>query len=105
MSYPIMIVNRFVCGFLGMTSATLRETSVQSYLPAHVRAKVNAVFNVFMSISIILFQIIGGFLGDLIGYRRVVVLLSLISFTVMVIFIVIPTNENKKVYGATRAQV
>lgn len=105
MPYPMMIVNRFICGFLGMTSATLRETSVQSYLPANVRAKVNAVFNVFIAISIIFFQMVGGFLGDIIGYRNVVVLLSIISLGVMFVYIVIPTNENKKVYGATRLEL
>lgn len=102
--YPLMIANRFICGFLGMTSATLRETSVQSYLPSNMRAKVNAVFNVFVSLSIILFQIIAGFLGDLIGYRKVVVLLSVFSLLVMFIFIIIPSEENRKVYESTRAR-
>ncbi len=105
MPYPMMIVNRFVCGFLGMTSATLRETSVQSYLPANVRAKVNAVFNVFMALSIIIFQMIGGFLGDIIGYRKVVVLLSTMSLIIVFIFIFLPTEENKKVYGAVREEL
>lgn len=100
--YPIMIINRFLCGLLGMTSATLRETSVQSYLPANMRAKVNAVFNVFISISIILFQMIAGFMGDKIGYRPVVVILSSIALISIFIFIVIPSDENKKVYEATR---
>lgn len=100
--YPLMIINRFFCGFLGMTSATLRETSVQSYLPANMRAKVNAVFNVFMSLSIIIFQIIGGFLGDILGYRTVVVVLTSISLTTMFIFIVLPSDKNRKVYEATR---
>lgn len=103
--YPIMIVNRFLCGFLGMTSATLRETSVQSYLPSNMRAKVNAVFNVFMSLSIVLFQLISGYLGDLIGYRMVVVLLSGFSLITVFFLIVIPSDENRKVYEATRAEI
>ncbi len=100
--YPLMIINRFLCGFLGMTSATLRETSVQSYLPSNMRAKVNAVFNVFMSISIIIFQIIAGFLGDRIGYRPVVVILTSISLVSVFIFIILPSDKNKKVYEAIR---
>ncbi len=89
--YPFMIVNRFVCGFLGMTSATLRETSVQSYLPSNMRAKVNAVFNMFISLSIIVFQIIAGYLGDRIGYRNTVVLIT--------IFIIIRIYFHSKAYG------
>ena len=102
--YPLMVVNRFLCGFLGMTSATLRETSVQSYLPSNMRAKVNAVFNVSMALSMILFQIITGFLGDQIGYRKVVVVMAGISLLSIFIFIVIPSDENRKVYEATRAE-
>lgn len=103
--YPMMIINRFCCGFLGMTSATLRETSVQSYLPANMRAKVNAVFNVFMSFSIIIFQIIAGYLGDVIGYRKVVVILTSISITAIFIFIILPSDKNRKVYEATRTSL
>lgn len=32
--YPAMIVYRFICGGLGNTSATVRETAVQFYLQA-----------------------------------------------------------------------
>ena len=98
-----MMANRFYV-VLGMTSATLRETSVQSYLPSHMRAKVNAVFNVFMALSIILFQIVAGFLGDRIGYRKVVVLLAGFSLISIFFFIVIPSDENRKVYEATRVK-
>ena len=103
--YPFMIVNRFLCGVLGMTSATLRETSVQSYLPSNMRAKVNAVFNVFMASSIILFQILTGFLGDMIGYRKTAVILAGISLISIFNFIIVPSAENSKVYEATRAKI
>ncbi len=92
----------FYMWILGMTSATLRETSVQSYLPSNMRAKVNAVFNVFMALSIIIFQIIAGYLGDRIGYRKVVVLLASFSLLAIFILIVKPTEENRKIYEATR---
>lgn len=104
MPYPVMVVNRFICGFLGMTSATLRETAVQIYLPRNMRAKVNAVFNVFMALSLIVFQVIAGYLGDLIGYRFVVVLMACISLVSIFILIIKPTEENRKVYEATRTE-
>lgn len=31
--YPAMLASRFLCGVLGITSATIRETVIQSYLP------------------------------------------------------------------------
>jgi len=72
-------------------------------LPSNMRAKVNAVFNVFMSISIIIFQILAGFLGDRIGYRPVVIILASVSLISIFIFIVLPSDENKKVYEAIRS--
>lgn len=103
--YPFMIVNRFFCGVLGMTSATLRETSVQSYLPSNIRARVNAVFNVFISLSMIIFQLVTGFLGDILGYRTVVVLLGSLSLISIFIFIILPSDINRKVYEATRTNI
>ena len=43
--YPLMLCNRFLCGALGISSATIRETAVQSYLPENMRARINAFFN------------------------------------------------------------
>lgn len=40
--YPLMLCNRFLCGALGISSATIRETAVQSYLPENMRARINA---------------------------------------------------------------
>ena len=31
--YPLMLVNRAVCGFLGIQSATIRQAAVQRYIP------------------------------------------------------------------------
>lgn len=100
--YPLMIVNRFICGLLGMTSYTLRETSVQSYLPRDMRAKVNAIFNVATSFTVIIFQLGVGSIGDVLGYRRTVVLFTAISMAAIIGFIAIPSAVNRKVYEATR---
>ena len=44
LGYPFMLLNRAVCGFLGINSATLRESSVQNYIPDDKRAKLNGIF-------------------------------------------------------------
>lgn len=100
--YQLMIVNRFICGVLGMTSFTLREASVQSYLPPDMRAKVNAVFNVVTSFAIIVFQLGVGYVGDILGYRNTIVLFAGLVFIAIIGFIAIPSAENRKVYEATR---
>ena len=69
-----------------------------------MRGKVNAVFNVFMSLAIVIFQMISGYLGDLFGYRKVAIFLTLISMISVVIFIIIPDKANREIYEAVRAE-
>ena len=100
--YPFMLVNRFICGGLGTTSATVRETAVQSYLPDNIRARVNALFNAIFSVGGIFFQVFAGALGEVLPYRTVIVLMGLISLAAVWILIVRPSDENRKVYEAVR---
>lgn len=100
--YPCMIFNRFICGGMGTLSATLRETAVQSYLPADMRARVNALFNAIFSIGTIAFQIFAGVLGEVLPYRVTIILMGMISLIAVWIFIVRPDKENRPVYEAVR---
>lgn len=100
--YPAMIVNRFICGGLGNTSATVRETAVQSYLPDNMRARVNAVFNAVFSVGGILFQIFAGMLGERLPYRTVIIIMGVIGLAAIWVFIIQPGDENRKVYEAVR---
>ncbi len=100
--YPVMILNRFICGGMGTLSATLRETAVQSYLPGDIRARVNALFNAIFSIGTIAFQIFAGVLGEVLPYRVTIILMGLISLLAAWLFIVRPDQENRPVYEAVR---
>lgn len=100
--FPLMLLNRFMCGGLGNTSATIRETATQSYLPGDIRARVNALFSSLFSIAGVVFQVIAGILGEFISYRMLIVLLSIVGFLAIWIFIVIPDKVNRTVYEATR---
>jgi len=102
--YPLMLINRFVAGFGGMVSATLRETSVQSYLPREMRAKINAVFGAAINLFMIVIQLVTGALGDILGYRTVVVIMSLFAFLCIYLFIIKPKEQNEKVYEAVRVE-
>lgn len=102
--YPLMIANRFACGLMGTTSATIRESCVQSYLPRKMRAKVNAVFSVAMSFVMIAIQLIAGALGERLDFRTVAVILGLVGLLAVTILIVIPSEVNRKVYEATRVE-
>lgn len=76
LGFPLMLANRVICGFLGINSATLRESSVQNYLPDNMRAKVNAVFNTLYALVPTLLTLVVGALGEMMDYRLCVTLVS-----------------------------
>lgn len=102
MPYPMMLFNRFLCGALGISSATIRETAVQCYLPCHMRARINAFFNMVISGGCVIFQLAAGVMGQWMSYRSAVVLISVFALLCMVLLIVIPAKENRPVYEAVR---
>lgn len=67
--YPLMLLSRGVCGFLGINSATLREEAVQGYIPDALRAKLNAFFSVLISGASAVFTLIVGALGEMLDLR------------------------------------
>ena len=101
--YPAMLANRFFCGSLGICSATIRESAVQSYLPEQMRARVNAFFNVLFAVGRVAFQFLAGALGQFIPYRAVAVLLGDMGVGSVFLFIVLPAADNRPVYEAERS--
>lgn len=67
--YPLMLVNRGICGFLGSNSAILRETTVQRYIPEGLRSRVNAFNGVLLTVGSSVFSLLMGFLGEILDYR------------------------------------
>lgn len=98
MPFPFMLLNRFLCGGLGTASATIRQSAVYSYLPANIRARVNALFSVIFSVSGIIFQLVAGLLGQVLPYQMVAFVLGFLTFVSVFIFIIRPEKENKLVY-------
>lgn len=76
-----MAANRFICGFLGVNSATLREAAVQNYLPPEIRGRVSSLLNVTISAGVMLMQLIAGALGEVLPYRGVAVLCASLALT------------------------
>ena len=61
--YPLMLVNRAICGFLGSNSAILRSSAVQRYIPERLRSRVNALNSVLLTTGASVFSLMMGFLG------------------------------------------
>ena len=70
--YPLMLVNRGICGFLGINSATMRQAAVQTYIPDELRSIVNAFENMlYFAVSAVLGLLVGA-MGEILDYRACV---------------------------------
>lgn len=69
LGYPVMLANRTLCGFLGINSAALRESSVQNYIPDDKRAKLNGFYNAINSVVVMLCCTLIGAMGEVLDYR------------------------------------
>ena len=67
--YPLMLINRAICGFLGSNSAILRSSAVQRYIPERLRSRVNALNSVLLTAGASVFSLLMGFLGEVLDYR------------------------------------
>lgn len=79
--YPLMLINRALCGFLGSNSATMRQTAVQQYLPETLRARVNAFFNMEQTLASSVLALLVGALGEVLDYRLCVTLCGAAAMT------------------------
>ena len=99
MAYPVMIVFRFLCGFLGTQTAAVRNAAVQKYLPADMRARVNGVFTVLSAFGLMGMNLLSGALGEVIPYRWVAVLLSAFALSCMGHLIVRNRKDVEPIYN------
>ena len=67
--YPLMLLNRGICGFLGSNSAIMRSAAVQSYIPERLRSRINAFEGVLITAGSGVFALLMGFLGEILDYR------------------------------------
>lgn len=99
LGFPLMLLNRGICGFLGINSATLRASSVQNYLPDNMRAKVNAVFNMLYALVPTLLTLAVGALGEVMDYRLCVTLVSAAGLLPCYLIMWRGREDVKKVYN------
>lgn len=96
--YPLMLVNRGICGFLGSNSAILRNAAVQRYIPEKLRARVNAFNGVLMTAGASIFSLLIGFLGEIMDYRWCVTLGGAIAMLASWLLILVRRKEVRRVY-------
>lgn len=76
--YPMMLLNRCLCGFLGINSATVRLSSINRYIPEFYRARVNAFSGALIYIFGSAAAIVLGAIGEIMDYRLAMTVASLL---------------------------
>lgn len=90
--FPLMLINRAICGFLGINSATVRASSVHQYLPEEYRARVNAFSNATICLAGSTASVIFGALGELLDYR----LTMTVTASVCIVLCWLTVGRNKE---------
>lgn len=96
--YPLMLVNRGICGFLGSNSAILRSAAVQRYIPEKLRSRINAFDDVLITAGASVFSLMMGFLGEILDYRWCVTIGGAIAMLASWLLIWGRRKDVRKVY-------
>lgn len=96
--YPLMLVNRGICGFLGSNSAIQREAAVQRHIPENLRSRINAFNGVLLTAGASIFSLLMGFLGEILDYRWCVTIGGAIATLASWLLIWGRRKEVRKVY-------
>lgn len=96
--YPLMLVNRGICGFLGNNSAILRSAAVQRYIPENLRSRVNAFNGTFMTAAGSILSLAVGALGEITDYRLCVTICGMLAMIACIMLIWKREEEVRKVY-------
>lgn len=96
--YPLMLINRGICGFLGSNSAILRSAAVQRYIPEKLRSRVNAFIGVLLTVGSSIFSLLMGFLGEILDYRWCVTIGGAVALLACWLLIWRRRSDVRKVY-------
>ena len=97
--FVIMLITKFVLGFIGMNSANIRITSINNKIDDNMRGRLNAVFQTMVSCSILLGKLIAGWLGELFPYTYVAIAFGLFITVGIFLFILNNKPEIKALYN------
>ena len=96
--YPLMLVNRGICGFLGSNSAIIRNAAVQRYIPERLRSRVNAFEGVLVTAGCSAFSLAMGFLGEILDYRWCITIGGTFTLLAGFVLILVRQKEVRRLY-------
>ena len=98
--YPLMLINRATCGFLGSNSYILRESAMQRYIPEHMRSRINAFQGAFVTAASSICALGIGALGELLDYRICLTVCGMAAVTASITLVWMRRSQVRKVFEA-----
>ena len=80
MPIAIMMVMCFVSGIMGVTSYNIRISATQSYVPDERKGRFNGIFQMSVTIGMMVGQLLSGVMGEFMEKRMVIVLFMAMNF-------------------------
>jgi len=101
MPYVMMVAVSFIVGLLSVTSFNIRMSATQTYLPSHIRGRVNSTQQMLWNIGTILGVLTIGLVAEYSGleYRFIIMLASVVSLSAIFLIPVRMKDEFKKIYN------
>ena len=101
MPYFLMIIVSFIVGLLSVTSFNIRMSATQTYLPGHIRGRINSTQQMLWNLGTIVGTLSIGFIAEYSGleYRFIILCASAISLSAIFLIPLRMKNEFKKIYN------
>lgn len=96
--YPLMLVNRVACGFLGSNSMILRESAMQRYIPEHMRSRVNAFQGAYAMVVSCVCAVAMGALGEVLDYRSCVTLCGIGAIAASILLVWVRRTDVRRIF-------
>lgn len=98
--YPMMLVNRACCGFLGSNSLILRESAMQRYIPEHMRSRVNAFQGACVMAVCCVCAVAVGALGEMVDYRACVTICGIVATCASIVLVWLRRGDVRRIFEA-----
>ena len=98
-AFPLMLVSKFVLGVLGMNSANIRITSINSYIDDSMRGRLNAVYMTMVLAAQMTGQLAAGWLAEHFEIAHVALLYGALNMVGILFFIVRNKSWIKPLYN------
>ncbi len=89
--YPLILAVQIFIGSLSINSFNIRMSSVQSYVPAEKRGRINGFYQILSATGMIIGRLFAGWVGEYFSYTSIIAGMSMVGL--LAFFMIIVSNK------------